>query len=59
MAEIHLINRENIPWLEEQMISEKRWVKKWNWDNCIIELYPVTQVNVHFTIIINPRNFKC
>lgn len=36
-AEIHLINRENIPWLEEQMICEKRWVKKWNWDNCIID----------------------
>jgi len=36
-AEIHLINRENIPWLEEQMISEKRWVKKWHWDNCVLD----------------------
>ena len=36
-AEIHLINREQIPWLEEQMISEKRWVKKWHWDNVILD----------------------
>lgn len=36
-AEIHLINRENITWLEEQMIQEKKWVKKWHWDNVIID----------------------
>lgn len=36
-AEIHLINRENVVWLKEQMIQEKRWVKKWHWDNVIID----------------------
>lgn len=36
-AEIHLINRENVAWLEEQFIQEKRWVKKWHWDNVIID----------------------
>lgn len=36
-AEIHLINRENIPWLEEQMIQEKRWVHKWHWDNVVLD----------------------
>lgn len=36
-AEIHLINRENIVWLQDQMIHEKKWVKKWHWDNVIID----------------------
>ena len=36
-AEIHLINRENVTWLEHQMIQQKRWVRKWHWDNCIID----------------------
>ena len=36
-AEIHLINRENVAWLVDQMIHEKRWVKKWHWDNCIVD----------------------
>jgi SNF2 family DNA or RNA helicase len=36
-AEIHLINRENVSWLKEQMIQEKKWVRKWHWDNMIID----------------------
>lgn len=36
-AEIHLINRENVTWLVEQFIHDKRWVKKWHWDNVILD----------------------
>lgn len=36
-AEIHLINRENVTWLKEQFIQQKRWVKKWHWDNLILD----------------------
>jgi len=36
-AEIHMINRENVAWLVDQMIHEKRWVRKWHWDNCIVD----------------------
>jgi SNF2 family DNA or RNA helicase len=36
-AEIHLINRENVAWLVDQMIHEKRWVRKWHWDNVIVD----------------------
>lgn len=36
-AEIHLINRENVTWLEHQMIHEKKWARKWHWDTCIID----------------------
>lgn len=36
-AEIHLINRENVSWLVDQLIHEKQWVKKWHWDNVIVD----------------------
>jgi len=36
-AEIHLINRENVSWLVDQFIHEKVWVKKWHWDNVIVD----------------------
>lgn len=36
-AEIHLINRENVSWLVDYFISQKRWVHKWHWDNVIID----------------------
>jgi SNF2 family DNA or RNA helicase len=36
-AEIHLINRENVSWLVDQFIQQKQWVKKWHWDNVIID----------------------
>lgn len=36
-AEIHLINRENVSWLVDYFISQKRWVHKWHWDNLVID----------------------
>lgn len=36
-AEIHLINRENVSWLVDYFIQQKRWVHKWHWDHCIID----------------------
>ncbi len=36
-AEIHLINRENVSWLVDYFLSQKRWVHKWHWDNVIID----------------------
>lgn len=36
-AEIHIINRENISWLVNQFIQDKHWVKKWPWDNVVID----------------------
>jgi len=36
-AEIHLINRENVTWLREQMIQDKKWIKRWPWDMCVVD----------------------
>lgn len=52
-AEIHMINRENVPWLIEQFFSRVpwrgdlvddpmhnkpiKWIRKWPWDNVIID----------------------
>ena len=36
-AEIHIINRENVAWLVDYFVRQKRWVHKWHWDNCIID----------------------
>ena len=36
-AEIHLVSRENVSWLVDYFIREKHWVKKWPWDNCILD----------------------
>jgi SNF2 family DNA or RNA helicase len=36
-AEIHLINRENVTWLFNQFVQDKRWVKKWHWDTVVID----------------------
>lgn len=31
-ADIHTINRENVPWLEEQFLNNYRQIKQWPWD---------------------------
>lgn len=31
-ADIHTINRENVPWLEAQFVHNYRQIKKWPWD---------------------------
>ena len=36
-AEIHIINRENVSWLVDHFVSQNRWIKKWHWDNVIID----------------------
>jgi len=36
-AEIHLINRENVTWLIEQFVQNKKLVRKWRWDNVIVD----------------------
>jgi SNF2 family DNA or RNA helicase len=36
-AEIHIINRENVSWLVDYFIQQRQWVKKWPWDNVIID----------------------
>ena len=36
-ADIYAINRENIPWLEEQFIAGKKQVRRWPWDMVVID----------------------
>lgn len=36
-ADIHLINRENVQWLEAQIIQGKKQVRSWPWDLVILD----------------------
>ncbi len=36
-AEIHLINRENLSWMVDYFVNQKRWVHKWHWDLCVLD----------------------
>ena len=36
-AEIHIINRENIPWLYAQHIDGKRVIRKWKWETVVLD----------------------
>ncbi len=36
-ADIHLINRENVQWLESQIIQGKKQVRHWPWDLVILD----------------------
>lgn len=36
-ADIHLINRENLVWLTEQMIQGKKQIRKWPWDLVVLD----------------------
>lgn len=36
-ADIHLINRENVQWLESQIIQNKKQVRSWPWDLVILD----------------------
>jgi SNF2 family DNA or RNA helicase len=36
-ADIHLINRENVQWLEAQIIQGKKQVRRWPWDLVILD----------------------
>lgn len=36
-ADIHLINRENLVWLSEQVIQGKKQIRKWPWDLVVLD----------------------
>lgn len=36
-ADVHLINRENIPWLEAQFIQNKKQTTRWPWDMVFLD----------------------
>lgn len=36
-ADIHMINRENLPWLEAQFIQGKKQVMRWPWDTVVLD----------------------
>lgn len=36
-ADIHTINRENVVWLQDQIIEGKKQVREWNWDTVILD----------------------
>lgn len=36
-ADIHTINRENLPWLEAQFIQHRRQIRRWPWDLVIVD----------------------
>lgn len=36
-ADIHLINRENVAWLEAQVIQNRKQVRRWPWDLVILD----------------------
>lgn len=36
-ADVHLINQENVQWLYEQFVIEKKQVRRWPWDVVVID----------------------
>jgi SNF2 family DNA or RNA helicase len=36
-AEIHIINRENVTWLVNQFVQNRKLIRRWHWDNVIID----------------------
>lgn len=36
-AEIHIINRENLVWLVNQFVHNKHMIRRWRWDNIILD----------------------